>query len=221
MAETQSLLTQWNWSSVDFRELAARIVLDPFSGSATCVRLHGPSVYIPSQFTLPLALSLHELSTNATKYGALACATGRVDMRWGLSETGRELLVTWNESGGPPVEADPKAGLRHANYQERILVWRCEAGLPQGLPRLRDQSAIAVVGGNPSWRVLATILSLTSRRARRPVSTGHSGSPLANLGLSSLDVCSWHPTEVVDLVELRPELRGQQTCPRGGRDDRR
>lgn len=110
MAETQSLLSQSNWSSVDFGELAARIVLDPFSASATRISLDGPSLHLPGQFTLPLALSLHELSTNATKYGALACDTGRVDIRWGLSRNGREFVVNWIESGGPPVEADPKAG---------------------------------------------------------------------------------------------------------------
>jgi two-component sensor histidine kinase len=86
MAETQTLLTQANWSSVDLRELAARIAIDPFSGSANRIRLDGPRVHVPAQFTLPLALSLHELSTNATKYGALACDTGRVDIRWSVSK---------------------------------------------------------------------------------------------------------------------------------------
>ena len=113
MAETQSLLTQANWLSVDFRDLVSKIAVAPFCGPGDRIRIEGPSVSVPAQFTMPLALSLHELSTNASKYGALASETGRVDIRWALSRSGRaeqELCMTWTESGGPPVEAPATPG---------------------------------------------------------------------------------------------------------------
>jgi two-component sensor histidine kinase len=113
MADTQSLLTQSNWSSVDFRELVSRIAVVPFCGPGDRIRLEGPSVPVPAQFTLPLALSLHELSTNASKYGALASETGHVDIRWDLgrdTSTGRELHMSWIESGGPPIEVPGEPG---------------------------------------------------------------------------------------------------------------
>jgi two-component sensor histidine kinase len=113
MADTQSLLTQSNWSSVDFRELVTRIAVAPFCGPGDRFRLEGPSVPVPAQFTLPLALSLHELSTNASKYGALASETGHVDIRWCLGRngsTGRELHMSWIESGGPPIEVPGEPG---------------------------------------------------------------------------------------------------------------
>ena len=50
---------------------------------------------------MALGLAMHELATNAVKYGALSCATGRVAVRWSLVEG--VLRLTWTESGGPPV----------------------------------------------------------------------------------------------------------------------
>lgn len=113
MADTQNLLTQSNWSSVDFRELVSRIAVAPFCGPGDRFRLEGPRVRVPAQFTLPLALSLHELSTNASKYGALTSESGHVDIRWDLGRNGpaeRELHMSWIESGGPPVEPPGKPG---------------------------------------------------------------------------------------------------------------
>jgi two-component sensor histidine kinase len=113
MADTQSLLTQANWSSVDFRELVSRIAVAPFCGPGDRFHLEGPSVPVPAQYTLPLALSLHELSTNASKYGALTSESGHVDIRWDLGRNNaaqRELHMSWTESGGPPVEAPGEPG---------------------------------------------------------------------------------------------------------------
>src|SRR3546814_11568723 len=59
-----------------------------------------------------LSMGLHELATNAAKYGALSVTTGRVDLSWGVEETanGRHLALDWTESGGPPVRQPLKPG---------------------------------------------------------------------------------------------------------------
>jgi len=104
MADTQNLLTQSNWSSVDFRELVSRIAVAPFCGPGDRFRLEGPLVPVPAQFTLPLALSLHELSTNASKYGALTSESGHVDIRWDLGRNGpaeRELHCHGSRAAAP------------------------------------------------------------------------------------------------------------------------
>jgi two-component sensor histidine kinase len=56
-----------------------------------------------------MALALHELATNAVKYGALSVATGRVRIEWGL-RTGNRLFVRWVETGGPPVKPPERQG---------------------------------------------------------------------------------------------------------------
>ena len=56
-----------------------------------------------------LCMTLHELAANAAKYGALAVASGRVDLSWRQEEDG-SLRLVWRESGGPPVEQPERAG---------------------------------------------------------------------------------------------------------------
>jgi two-component sensor histidine kinase len=113
MADTQTLLTQSNWSSVYFRDLAEKIVVAPFASMKKCIRLNGPNIKVPADFTLSLALSLHELSTNAAKYGALAADKGQVDIQWGLSPSGErqpEFFLVWSESGGPITKPPTRTG---------------------------------------------------------------------------------------------------------------
>ena len=59
-----------------------------------------------SRATLSLSLLLHELATNAAKYGSLSCPEGRVAIGWSIemAEEGPELVLTWRETGGPPAE---------------------------------------------------------------------------------------------------------------------
>lgn len=73
----------------------------------------GPEVEIGGKAALSLALMLHELTTNAVKYGALSVPDGRVDLTWRLAEDGANgplLKVDWRERGGPPVVAPSRKG---------------------------------------------------------------------------------------------------------------
>ena len=63
--------------------------------------LDGPSQDISPSQALALSLAVHELATNAAKYGALSRPEGRVELRWKVRTTGSSL--SWRESGGPPV----------------------------------------------------------------------------------------------------------------------
>lgn len=87
-----------------------RTVLSVHIGSdAARLITEGPSVQIPSQIALSLALILHELGTNATKYGAWSNADGAVRITWGRDPEGR-LRLDWREAGGPPVMPPAKRG---------------------------------------------------------------------------------------------------------------
>ena len=72
------------------------------------VSIEGPRVFLSPQLAMTLALLIHELATNAAKYGALSNAAGRLSIRWSLS--GRRLDLEWRESGGPTVAPPTNRG---------------------------------------------------------------------------------------------------------------
>src|SRR5262249_545624 len=69
----------------------------------------GPNITLPVAATQGLAMVLHELATNAAKYGALSTPHGRVEVNWnhGLGENAANLSIAWREVGGPAVAASP------------------------------------------------------------------------------------------------------------------
>jgi two-component sensor histidine kinase len=72
------------------------------------VSMAGPDVLLPSKLALMMALLVHELATNAAKYGALASSVGKLSIRWSLADARLEL--EWRESGGPAVTAPTHRG---------------------------------------------------------------------------------------------------------------
>jgi two-component sensor histidine kinase len=112
LGKTHDLLTRTNWSGVLLREILIA-ELDPYQAcdQERCV-LSGPSVELFPSAALTLALTFHELATNAAKYGALSHSGGRLRVTWGVVPDGacHLLTVTWREEGGPPVRAPARRG---------------------------------------------------------------------------------------------------------------
>ncbi|MDT7952701.1 MAG: HWE histidine kinase domain-containing protein [Acetobacteraceae bacterium] len=82
-------------------------------GTGTLFTIEGPEVRLEPSVTLALSMALHELATNAVKYGALSVAGGSVEIRWGLqgNEAGhRDFDFLWREVGGPPVSPPTRSG---------------------------------------------------------------------------------------------------------------
>lgn len=93
-------------SDVDFSRLC-ETVLEPYrQADANRVTIEGPCVQVGSNTTTSLALVLHELATNAAKYGCLSNHAGQLDIRWTVHDGMVDLL--WTENGGPPVESPPE-----------------------------------------------------------------------------------------------------------------
>lgn len=102
MAAANDLLTTENFGSTGIRDLVLR-TLSPFGiEDGQRFILDGPDLRLPPQVTIAYALALHELATNATKYGALSTENGSVTIRW-TSESNSLLKLVWHERGGPPV----------------------------------------------------------------------------------------------------------------------
>lgn len=82
--------------------------MEPYGdGSGTRVRVSGPEVQLPARMVTPLGLIVHELATNAVKYGGLSIPEGRVEIAWRIdAEAGGQpqLALSWTESGGPAID---------------------------------------------------------------------------------------------------------------------
>lgn len=104
LARTHSLLTETTWQGADLLALV-RDQLLLGSGEDERISCCGPTVRLPPQTALHLALVLHELGTNARKYGALSTSPGRLSVDWQLrGNEDQQLLLRWREHNGPPVE---------------------------------------------------------------------------------------------------------------------
>jgi two-component system CheB/CheR fusion protein len=106
LAATHNLLTQRNWKDASLQAILDA-ELTPFD-HADRIRRTGPQVMLPPKHALTLSLTLHELATNAAKYGALAHECGRLEIDWMVSVdgAGRELTLTWKETGVSPVATE-------------------------------------------------------------------------------------------------------------------
>jgi PAS domain S-box-containing protein len=109
-------LTREHWESAEFGTILDE-VFAPYRGDGR-VRLAGTPVQIAPRAALTLGMVLHELASNAVKYGALSTMEGRIDVSWNVAAdtAGRRLEIEWRESGGPVIE-EP----RHGGFGTRLL----------------------------------------------------------------------------------------------------
>lgn len=109
LAMTHELLTSSQWKGAALEDVL-RKELDPYQDpSRQRIRLRGPTINLQPSAVLALGLAVHELATNATKYGSLSVDEGRVSVTWAVTAgaSSPSLLLEWQESGGPLV-APPK-----------------------------------------------------------------------------------------------------------------
>ncbi len=140
LARAQGLLAETGWSGTALRTLAERslasFVLAGAGQRGPVYELAGPAVDLAAAATQPLSLILHELATNAAKYGALSAPGGRVSLVWHLDHDAGLLRLHWEERGGPPLTRVPERrgfGSRviHASVQDQLhgkvaMDWKAE-----------------------------------------------------------------------------------------------
>lgn len=108
LSATHDLLTQSEWSTTPVRSVV-EAELAPYARSEGALDLAGPDVELAPNDALSLGLAIHELATNASKYGALSAPGGKVRVTWALDRPDL-ASVRWVESGGPPVPAKRARG---------------------------------------------------------------------------------------------------------------
>jgi two-component sensor histidine kinase len=108
MAKAHSLLSEARWEGVSITRLL-REELEPFGPRDHTVTVAGVDLVLTPKSALSLSLAIHELATNAAKYGAFSTPGGGVAVRWTLADD-NSVSLSWSEAGGPPVQPPARRG---------------------------------------------------------------------------------------------------------------
>lgn len=162
LARSNRQLSNANWSGVDLKEIA-RIELEPYGERAT---IDGIDVIITAQYAQNFSLALHELATNAAKYGAFSNEHGRVTVSWTITAEDRSnrLSFVWQERGGPPVTEPERSGFGTSLLKTMFGSARLDYA-PGGLI---CQIEVTLEGASPA--------PLTAGKVTTPLSAALSGS---------------------------------------------
>jgi PAS domain S-box-containing protein len=110
LAGAHDVLTQQNWEGADLHNIVER-ALTPFMAPRREFDINGPDIRLLPKSALAIAMAVHELATNAAKYGALSNGSGRISVHWAIAEhDAAHLQVVWTETGGPKVAAPRSKG---------------------------------------------------------------------------------------------------------------
>jgi two-component sensor histidine kinase len=135
LANVHSLFVATRWIGAELSKIA-RQELAPYSETgATRVRIDGPEVLLEPNAVQAIAVILHELATNAAKYGSLSVTNGQIDLQW-WHETDRPLRLLWTEMGGPTVRAPTRTGFGGKIIEQVIAQLKGETRFewrPEGL----------------------------------------------------------------------------------------
>jgi two-component sensor histidine kinase/DNA-binding response OmpR family regulator len=122
LARAHGLLSEFRWQGADLKRLIEDELAPYRTADADKIIAVGPDVILQPASAQTLALAIHELATNAAKYGALSSSAGQIRLRWDLNHSG--LRLEWTESGGPRV-APPIA----RGYGTRVVTASVEGQL--------------------------------------------------------------------------------------------
>jgi len=112
LADAHDVLTANNWEAADLHDMLERTLRPYRDGLADRFALCGPRLRLQPRATLALGLAVHELATNAVKYGSLAAENGRVRLTWAVEGDGADarFVMDWIERGGPEIAAPARTG---------------------------------------------------------------------------------------------------------------
>ena len=138
LARAHDVLTRESWNGADLADIITGAVAPYEASPGLRVRTSGPPARLAPKTAVTLAMVVHELATNAVKYGALSADEGWVSLAWTAASApdGLNLQLTWTEHGGPPVEPPERKGFGARLIAYSLAAERGSAELiyaPQGL----------------------------------------------------------------------------------------
>ncbi len=112
LSNVHDVLTRENWEGARLRDVVLEAVAAHGGDDQNAFTVQGPDWRLSPKMALSLSMALHELCTNAAKYGALTVPGGHVTIRWTIDQSGAApcLMLTWSEHGGPPVTPPLRKG---------------------------------------------------------------------------------------------------------------
>jgi two-component sensor histidine kinase len=120
LARIHGALADRRWEGLRFGELVD-LVVGPYRRQADSVRIDCDGSFVPAELARTLGMALHELATNAARYGALSIPAGRVAVTARVAgDGGTRLLISWRESGGPPVKPPAQRGFGTRLIEEAL-----------------------------------------------------------------------------------------------------
>jgi PAS domain S-box-containing protein len=135
LAHVHALFVETRWAGADLQNLVAQELSPYCRGDDKRAMVDGVSVMLRPDAAQAIAVCLHELATNAAKYGALSLPGGRVHVDWSMATDGR-LMFHWSEAGGPAVAEPTRRGFGMHVMERMIVSLKGEVRLdwrPQGL----------------------------------------------------------------------------------------
>jgi PAS domain S-box-containing protein len=128
LANVHSLFVETRWIGAELSTVAAQELAPYTATGERRVRIEGPPVLLETNAAQAIAITLHELATNAAKYGALSVAKGEVHLRWTHEADGR-LILHWTERDGPPVQPPTRRGFGGRIIEQVIVQLKGKVGL--------------------------------------------------------------------------------------------
>jgi two-component sensor histidine kinase len=153
LSRTHDLLVENAWRAAPIRDILCS-ELGPYDdGAGTRVLLAGPAVELSAELAVPIGMAIHELTTNAAKYGAFSTPRGWLEVEWDVRglDGGRRLRLSWTEHDGPPVEKPSRKGFGSSLIQ-RLLTMQCKAEIDFDFdrPGLRFRMSVPLVRPAPA-----------------------------------------------------------------------
>ncbi len=188
VSDAHNVLVDESWAGADLGTIVRRTLAPHDHKDISRFRIDGPLVWLSPQQAVAMALALHELATNALKYGALSTASGQVEIAWNLSHNelgARQISLFWRELGGPPVTPPARTG-----FGTRLIArtFGQESGgqaridyLPQGV-QCAMQLPLSVSGEVPAAWSSIVADQISPRRAAAVVQAdarGETDSPIS------------------------------------------
>jgi PAS domain S-box-containing protein len=133
LAKVHGLFVESRWKGAELSSLAQQELTPYLQGNEARADIDGPPLLLEPNTAQTVAMTLHELATNAAKYGALSVVNGRVEVKWSFAAN-NQLILTWTEEGGPTAEKPTRQGLGirvvegmiHQHKGDLRLDWRVE-----------------------------------------------------------------------------------------------
>ena len=109
LANVHSLFIETRWIGAELSTIATQELAPYIEKDKKRVQIDGPQVLLEPNVAQAIAVTLHELVTNAVKYGALSEAKGQIDLKW-LHKADGQLILHWTDVGGPAVQMPTRQG---------------------------------------------------------------------------------------------------------------